>query len=183
MHNKVILIAIAFLTMQTHSTLSNAEPHHHAQAPHVHGTSEIQLVINNDEIEILFESPASNIVGFEHLAKTVTEKEKVKKAKTILSNPKLLFDFDNANCKSKESKVNLQALLVSGHNHAHKNSHNEISALYRFQCRSIANLKSIDIKFFDHFPNISEISTQWITSNKQGMSTLKANTHQLVFGE
>lgn len=162
------------------STLVNAgsHNHHHEQKPHVHGHSEIQLVMSQNQIKLHFESPANNIVGFEHSAHSNKEKQQVLSAKKTLSSADSLFIFKGTRCSATSSTVNMSALL-----HEHKNNHNEVSAQYQFTCDSVEKLKTINIQLFKYFKNIEEINVQWISPNNQGLEILTPTKSLLNIGQ
>ncbi|MEM7562394.1 MAG: DUF2796 domain-containing protein [Pseudomonadota bacterium] len=90
----------------------------HAQDDsHVHGIAVLNLVIDQNKLLIEFESPADNIVGFEHKAESDREKAKIKAALKTLEMPKSLIALPaSAGCLLDESEVEL---------HAENNDHGE----------------------------------------------------------
>lgn len=171
-----ILISVA----QVISIITYAEPHHQEHINHIHGLSEIQLAIEDEEIAIHFQSPASNIVGFEHLAKSSKEIEQVKNAKAILSTPTSLFSFNGANCKAISSLIDVSGLMGTQDGHTQHSTHKEMTADYHFNCESASNLKSINIDLFTRFPNITNIKAQWVSTTGQGISVLRPKNNQLI---
>jgi hypothetical protein len=173
---------ILLLAVLSTSIMASAQPHHHENDPHVHGVSEIKLAISDTDIQIQFESPASNIVGFEHAAVTIKEKAQLEYAKATLSDSKYLFIFNGASCQPESSVINVLGLSHSIDESQPSKGHNEISAQYQFTCTSTVDLKNIEIDLFNKFPNISQIKVQWVSKIEQGMSVLKASNNQLTFG-
>jgi len=158
------------------------DEHNHEQKAHVHGVSQMELAIGDNLVEIQFDSPANNIVGFEHTAKTEKDIKVVNQAKTTLGQPDTLFRFKGTSCKPLSTQINVLGLL-DNHKHNHReSSHKEISAHYRFKCDSTDELTSIQFELINQFPNISEIRTQWISESNQGMVVLTQKNHQLGFG-
>ena len=168
-----LLSAIAFAGTDH----SHEHKHQYEQKTHIHGVSEIQIVMGENQIEIQFESPANNIVGFEHNAKTAKEMQAVENAQRTLEQPQTLFTFIGASCTTKSTRADLHELLDQ---HKEKN-HKEISVYYQFSCSSLESLQRIDLNFFSLFSNITEIHIQWVSSINQGQSVLTPNNHQLRF--
>ena len=80
------------------------------QESHVHGIASLNLVIDHDKLLIEFESPADNIVGFEHKAETAEEKAKIKAALATLKSPQKLITLPaSAGCLLDENEVELHA--------------------------------------------------------------------------
>ena len=90
-----------------------------AQDAHVHGVAAINLVIEGDELEIEFESPAANIVGFEHAAESEKDKHAIEHAIEDLEDPTKMFGLPrSADCRQVESKAELHG-NDSHDNHGH----------------------------------------------------------------
>lgn len=171
----MVLLIAAMVPTQVNAGSNN---HHHEHKPHVHGVSEIQLVMSEHQIELNFESPANNILGFEHSAQSPKEKQKVLAAKEILSTAASLFTFKGTTCSPSPSVININSLLQK-----REKKHHEISAQYRFTCDSVNELESIQIQLFNYFENIAEIKIQWISQYKQGMEILTPNKQLLNTGQ
>ena len=180
----------------------------HAQAAnldaHTHGIAILTVAVENNAVEIEFESPAANIVGFEHKAKSHKQEERVHSAEDTLKNTGDLFTFNSANCSVKAVSVDVSSVLNEddhGHadhkehahhdhheehsEHAHddhhsESNHSEITASYQFKCAGTNTLDSITIDLFSHFHGIEELDVMWITAEKQGASTLRANRKSLT---
>ena len=74
------------------------DDHHHdegheTQDAHLHGYAESHVVIDGNSVEIHFDSPSANIVGFEYRASTQKETQAVSRAKLTLETPNKLFSF------------------------------------------------------------------------------------------
>jgi hypothetical protein len=172
-----VLFAMTMLPITAYAGTHHHDKHTHSQKAHVHGISQIKLAIGESSIEIQFVSPANNIVGFEHIAKTNEEKTQVQHAKAILLKSNSLFRFHGTYCQPESSVVNVHALLES------QASHKEVSAQYRFSCDSTELLNNIEFKLFEHFPIISKIDVQWISETNQGMSILSPSKNRHVVGD
>ena len=171
--------------------LHKQEPHkqkHHQQKSHQHGLAEISLALEGDKVDVMLESPAANLVGFEHVASTSEQKSSVDRAKTILNSSDKLFSFVGAQCELTASEVDVSAVLGDegkteadveerhGHDH-HEHSdyetHSEITAHYQFHCDQGSKLTSISLGFFDHFLGIEVLKVAWVTDSGQGAVELE----------
>jgi hypothetical protein len=79
----------------------DAHEHEHQQehrqhAAHEHGVGKINIAQEGKEIHIELDSPAANIVGFEHIPKTELDRDSLTKALALLKNGTRLFLFPNA---------------------------------------------------------------------------------------
>ena len=77
----------------------------------MHGVSELKLALDKGSLEIHFESPAANIVGFEHKARTQEQIKMINEAKDILDAPEMIFVLRGGDCDLQMSEVNIAGLL------------------------------------------------------------------------
>ena len=182
-------------------------PSHHATASeldaHEHGSATLDIAIDNNIIEMKFESPAVNIVGFEYTTEDEQQLLLIKQAKNNLSNFDTIFQLaGDASCQTVESS----AKWVTEHEDDHddheeghddhddheeghddheaghedhgevaKAEHAEFIAEYRLECNQINNLAAIDVNLFEFFPGIADLDVQVIYSEGQIKQELDAN--------
>ena len=201
----VSLSVVTFLV----SVCSYAEQNDGSLDTHVHGLSELTIAMEGDSLEIQFESPAMNLIGFEHRASSNKDIASVKKAESILNQPESLFLLSGANCQQIKTTVDISSLIEEHDHHAesHKNhkdhddheeheehedhddhkdhddheSHSEMVANYSYSCKELTKLSSIKIALFDLFPGIHKINTMWVMDSKQGPATLTAKKPTVDF--
>ena len=90
---------------------------------HEHGHATLMLVQEKDELQILFKSPAANIVGFEHQPNSTEQREKVEAAEALLNDADKLFHLnDEAKCSLEHAGVK-SALLEEGRHEMHHSDH------------------------------------------------------------
>ena len=163
----------------------SAEPHehghHHQQEAHLHGYAELTLALEGDLLEINLESPAANIVGFEHRARTQQQVEAVKKAKSVLEAPAELFFFSGTQCSVRKATADFSALSQQDeHEHGYEEEkHSEVAASYSFRCPQAAQLKSITVKLHDRFPGIETLKAMWVTDKGQGSKELTPDSNMI----
>lgn len=71
---------------------------------HSHGTAQLQVAREGQTLDILFETPAYNLVGFEHAPKNAKQEQAVAKAEAWLSEMPLL-DTGTATCEVTAASV------------------------------------------------------------------------------
>ena len=198
---KVISASMTLLVISVNLNAGSSDhsDHHHQEA-HFHGLAQMTMALEGDTIELNLESPAANIVGFEHRAATSRQRQLVNEAKTALESSKQLFSFSGTSCELTEVDVDVSALLdnetletkeekheKNGHGHhdhsdhgkSDEATHSDISAHYRFQCDQGAKLTAISLKLFEHFPGVETLNAEWITDNNQGSAELTAGANTL----
>jgi hypothetical protein len=90
---------------------------------HVHGEADLFLAIEGQQVLIEWESPAANILGFEHKPHTDEQKAILAKAIEKLNNYQTLIQFSKADCQ--QVAIEVTAPFTTAHA-AHKtDSHDE----------------------------------------------------------
>lgn len=103
-------------------TLNSAIAFEVEHEAHEHGHATLSIAQEKSELQLLFKSPAMNIVGFEHQPSSKEQHAKVDKAKDLLSHPEKLFTI-NSEAKCSIEHVNIASALLAddGHEeHGHK---------------------------------------------------------------
>lgn len=193
MKNTVYYLAI-FVLLSV-STIAKTE----SQEAHIHGRAMLTLVLENEVLEIQFESPAANLIGFEHKARSPEEKQLAAQLESVLKSPKLLFSFSGTRCKAIKITVDISSIIEVDHDHhephhhephhhdshSHSathsdkghsdNGHSEVKASYQFSCKDTNDLKSVSVALFNQFPRIEKINAMWVTGFQQGSELLNPN--------
>ena len=87
---------------------------------HNHGFGELNVAIEGQTVVIELNSPAFNIVGFEHSPETNKDKAAIKDAVSVLNDGSKLFLFPTtAGCRL--ASVHIGSSLIDGQHSAHKN--------------------------------------------------------------
>ncbi|ROL80463.1 zinc-binding protein [Pseudomonas protegens] len=191
-----LLLALPFallpLAVAQAAQAHDHEHEHGSLGAHEHGVARLNAVLDGQALELELESPAMNLVGFEHAPSTDADKAKVAAARTQLEQPLVLFSLPKA-AACTVAKQELQSPLfgdkpdaddhddddkdAAGHEHHHE--HSEIHAHYQFTCAKPDALKNLDLgQIFKTFPATQKIQVQLISpSGQQGVeATAKAAT-------
>jgi hypothetical protein len=183
-------IFAVFCLSQAHAQQANL-------STHVHGVSELNIVIEGNKLEMQLRSPAMNIVGFEHKARTEQQILKVKQSEVKLHDHSALFLFSSGGCGLTQAKIDLANLIkknaiekdVHGHHHSdpdhnHEDAdgdHSEVVAHYYYDCEDMDDLSSLSLGFFDVFPAMQQINGIWITTSGQGAASLTRSNKTITF--
>ncbi|WNW12057.1 DUF2796 domain-containing protein [Pseudomonas sp. DTU_2021_1001937_2_SI_NGA_ILE_001] len=161
---------------------------HESLGAHEHGVGRLNAVLEGKTLELEFDSPAMNIVGFEHAPGSDDDKAKLAKARELLLKPNALFSISEAAQCSARS-VKLESPLFGDKDdddhdedeHAkpdeHHHEHSEIHAKYIFTCDAPAILKKLDLsQVFKTFPDTKKLQVQLISPGGQsGAEVIAAN--------
>ncbi|WP_409278569.1 DUF2796 domain-containing protein [Pseudomonas defluvii] len=176
-----LLLALPFALLPL--TAAHAEKHHdHAHGSldaHEHGVAHLNVVLDDKTLELELESPAMNLVGFEHAANSAADKAKVAAVRKQLEQPLTLFGLASA-AQCTETDEALESPLfgdtpsdddASDDHHAaheHEHEHSEIHAHYQLTCEQPGKLADLDLSpLFKAFPATQKITVQLIGPNGQ----------------
>jgi hypothetical protein len=149
----------------------------------------LNAVLDGQALELELDSPAMNLVGFEHLATTPADKAKVAAVRKQLENPVALFNLPKAaGCVVSSQALNSPLFgdkpeadhdddddhATDGKGaaaHEHHHDHSEIHAHYQFTCATPTALSNLDLtQVFKTFPATQKIQVQLIgPSGQQGV--------------
>jgi hypothetical protein len=162
---------------------------------HTHGTGKLGIAIERRTIEIELEAPGSDIVGFEHTARTAEQKKAISEARALLAKPLELFKFPAAAaCKVASAKVRLVGHNHShGHSHSHSHSHgsakskdadahSEFKAEYRITCTRPDQIGSIDVEYFKTFPRAEALDVTLIGGKGQAKQKVTRDKPRIQIG-
>ncbi len=199
-HNgrKLVPLAAALLIALASQT-ALAEKHGHdmeQHGSHEHGVARLTIAATEDGLEIMLESPAANVFGFEHNAKSEAEHEVVHAALETLQDGAALFAINDAAACKLES-ANVESAIATRHDaekhdehdhdkaekhdeHDHdkhaadKSTHSDVDATWAYHCAQPAAIDSVNVKLFSAFPQgFEEIDVEWVTASNAGKAELE----------
>ena len=164
--------------------------------PHEHGASALDVAIEGGRVEMRLESPAMDVVGFEHEPSTDEQRAAIEEARAALSDPLALFaPSDSAGCAVAEASVehvfegghdDLGAEEAAADEHGHEDegaTHSEFQAGYALDCEDPSALTAIDFPFFEVFPGAQEIDVRVVTERGQTGAEVERASPRLDLGE
>ncbi len=166
---------------------------HREHGAHVHGIAALNLALEGSEVHVELDSPAANIVGFEHAPSSEADHAALDKAVATLKDGDRLFRFnEDAGCRMEEARVASELLdeeheghTKEGHEdeqHEHEGeTHSEIEAGYHFECDEPGKLTQLTVELFDAFPGTEKLKVQYVIESKQGAAELTATDHVVQF--
>ena len=191
MRRLLLALPFAMLPLAVAHAADEHDHEHGSLGAHEHGVGRLNAGLDGQTLELELESPAMNLVGFEHVATSDADKAKVAAVRARLEQPLALFKLpEAAGCVVENQELESplfgdqpdadddhdeDAKDEEGHEHHH--DHSEIHARYQFTCATPAALKSLDLaNIFTSFPATRTIQVQLIgPSGQQGVDvTAKA---------
>lgn len=136
-------------------------------AAHQHGVARLTIAVAEQALSIELDSPAANILGFEHAASSDADKKTLSDAVTTLKNASALFSMPvKAGCELQEANVESALLQADATEKADAN-HNDIRVQWNFTCSDSAELKGVNTHLFRTFPEgLQHLKVDWITATK-----------------
>jgi hypothetical protein len=162
---------------------------------HVHGLTELNLVITNQNVQIEFISPAINLLGFERASNSPEENKLFNEVLEDLQTAQWLLGDQLRDCQMSTPVFEAPEFgsheMSEGHEeHEHEHEHEDhehetgdhadFRVQYLFDCRS-APPSNFTVTAFDRFVGIEEISVRWIVGRQQGVSNLTPSNATLSF--
>lgn len=146
----------------------------HQHGAHVHGAAILNWVMEGKTLQVSLQSPAMNMVGFEHRPDSDDEHQHVALMLENLNNTEKVVQLMGGQCELLSTKIINPFEGVSD-----EVMHAEITATYQFLCQAPSQLKTMTIELFDTFSRFERIDSQWIVDGKQGGATLNHQSHIL----
>ncbi|HSC85041.1 MAG TPA: DUF2796 domain-containing protein [Pseudomonas sp.] len=185
MRHTLLALSLALLPLSLVQAHEHEEEHGSLGA-HEHGVASLNVALDGSSLEIQLESPAMNIVGFEHAANSAADQDKVASAKARLQQPLGLFSLPAA-AACRVTRQELHSPLFGGATHEHEQAeaahehdheHSDVDADYALTCSHPEQLLSLDLdQFFQQFPATEKLTVQLIGPNgQQGAELNKSNT-------
>ncbi|HCF9514834.1 TPA: DUF2796 domain-containing protein [Pseudomonas aeruginosa] len=177
-----LLLALVLLPFAAQAHDDHDHDHAHGSlGKHEHGVAQLNVALDGKTLELELDSPAMNLVGFEHAASTDADKAAVAKARAQLEKPLELFALPvTAGCSvaSQELRSPLfgdkapahahKEKAGHEHEHEHENGHADIHAHYQLSCEKPERLKLLTLaEFFKRFPATQKIQVQLIGPDGQ----------------
>lgn len=171
-----LLLALPFALLPLAAAHAH-DDHDHAHGTlgaHEHGVAKLNVVLDGNTLELELDSPAMNIVGFEHAANSDADKATVAAARQQLEQPLKLFALTQAaGCKEEAQELESPLFGDADHDHdggAHEHSHQhaDVNAHYQLTCASPDKLAQLDLApLFKTFAQTQKVNVQLIGPNGQ----------------
>ena len=186
MRRLLLALPFALLPLAVAHAHEEHDHEHGSLGAHEHGVGRLNAVLDGQALELELDSPAMNLVGFEHVATSAADKAKVAAVRKQLENPLALFNLPKgAACVVSSQELNSPLFGDKpeadhddddDHDHdakggEHHHDHSEIHAHYQFTCATPTALSNLDLtQVFKTFPATQKIQVQLIgPSGQQGV--------------
>jgi Protein of unknown function (DUF2796) len=160
--------AVAFGLFSSNSAAADEFEQH---PPHEHGKVTINAALDGNQLVIELDSPAVNVVGFEHEPRNDDERATVSAAAQFLENGRVLFalprearcQFEKADIKTPQWETTED---VPGQPEP-PGQHADYEARFTYRCWSPGNLKWLEPSLLDKLRNVTEARLNIATARSQ----------------
>lgn len=182
MRRLLLALPFALLPLAAAQASDHAHEHDHAEHgsldAHEHGIAQLNVVLDGQALELELESPAMNLVGFEHAAESAADKAKVAAVRSQLQDPQALFGLNAGDCSLSDTELESPLFEDEEHEDEHEHEehhdhdkdseHSEIHAHYQLDCKKPGELEQLNLaELFKRFPATTKIQVQLIGPNGQ----------------
>ncbi|MGM8936572.1 DUF2796 domain-containing protein [Pseudomonas neustonica] len=183
--------------------LADGHKEHSSLDAHEHGVASLNIAIDGTQVSLELDSPAANLVGFEHAASQPEDIAKVAAVQAQLRDASQLFQLPAA-AGCSQTSVDLDSPLFADNEHEHEHEdheekheheheeaahdheehhheHADIEASYSFTCAQPEALISLQLPLFKVYPGLQRLNVQAITPAGQMGAELTANNPVINF--
>lgn len=159
-----------------------------AQHAHEHGLADFRVALEGPTLLVEFDSPLANLVGFEHAARSDTEKAAMADLEKTLRTPERLFALPAAaGCVLKDVELELPGADDHdhhGHKHDHDHTHDhgddhaDAYAAWEFACKLPP--ESVEVTVLEAFPAIRVLRSETAGPRGQKAARIESPKAQLA---
>jgi len=167
---------------------------------HEHGQAQLQMALENSGIEIIFTSPAYNLAGFEHQARTEDEKKRLADITHWLETTPLI-NTETGACNVAATTVQLGGETQSHddhnhheeshdeHNHHDKNheddeaTHRDYEVTQQLTCKEMDAGEIFTSPLPGRFPELQELTIEWVDPTGQGSTLITPSSPSFTLSE
>ena len=148
------------------STCTAAAETFEQHGAHEHGKLTLNVALEADTLTVELDSPAMNILGFEHAPRTADEKRAVEAAHTFLKAGSGMFGVPPA---ARCSLAGVSLTLPEWHE---EGDHADYRARYTFTCTASKSLQWIEFWLLERFKNVTEARVNIVSASGQRSETV-----------
>ena len=161
---------------------------------HEHGHAVLQAAFEGSRIDLVLETPAYNLAGFEHAPRTDDEKARLAAIGQWLGDTPLITT-EQGTCTVTAATVELTGMETAEdeahgdhhdhhddhHDHGHdehdhddhsQTTHSEYEVSQQIECDSVPASQTLTTPLLSRFEKLQELAVEWVHSSGQGSTRL-----------
>lgn len=176
MSSGILYALIATSALASTTTLAADNP-----ASHQHGHAQLQLAISGNQVDLLFLSPAYNVVGFEHHARTQAQRQEADAALFWLEQTPLV-NTSKATCTVHAAAIQYEVAGADEHNEDKHSQHADFEVTQVLDCPGLEEADSLTTSLTSRFPGLEHLEVAWAGPDGQGSTRLKHGEDSVSLG-
>ncbi len=154
---------------------------------HEHGVGTLDIAVDGNELEMEFQAPGADIVGFEYEATSAEDRKAIGDAVAMLTQPMELFVLpEAAECSVTQIEAGIETEddhddddhddeheedehddehAEDKHDDDEESSHTEFHGEYSLECAHPEKITKIDFAYFEKFGAAREVEVQIVSSS------------------
>jgi hypothetical protein len=148
-------------------------------APHDHGTAQIQIALEGEQLTLTMQLPQESLVGFEHAPRTSAQRQAMADAIARLRQAGDLIQPDAAaQCRPTKTEVKDPHAARSAGTAAAAD-HADVEVEIGLRCAQAAQLRTLGIGLLEIFPRLKRVQAVVATPQGQRKFTLRRPAREL----
>ncbi len=146
--------------------------HRNTPSPHVHGTAELQIVLEETGVTAQLRIAGMSAVGFERAPRSAAERGRLDRFRSAIVSAGWLVFPASAGCQLFGSDVLAPGFEETPPDAETHNEHAEIRATLRYRCANGSSVSELSVNLFDSAQELETVSVEWVTPLSQGSAVV-----------
>ncbi|MDK9556477.1 DUF2796 domain-containing protein [Marinobacter sp. M216] len=139
---------------------------------HQHGHAELQLAISGQKVDLHFQSPAQNLLGFEHRAHTPDQQETIDSVVEWLSETPLI-NTSSITCILES--VAIESEFAGNASKPEHGQHADFEISQLLDCPGLQSAEALTTPLTERFPGLEHLDVAWTGPDGQGAVVLEGD--------
>ncbi len=161
---------------------------------HQHGQARMQIAYESDRMDLILTSPAYNLAGFEHAARSQEEKQVLADIRSWMETNPLIQSASGA-CRIEASEVDLGGSVGHGDEHGHEDehahedehdhgadTHRDHEIAQTLICDNDISEATFNSPLIARFPGMEKLVIEWVGETGQGSTVIRSSDDQFRLG-
>ena len=166
-----LILALGLATM-TAPSMAQDNP-----AAHQHGHAELQVAFAGEQIDLLLESPAWNLLGFEHQPRTKEQRQKLDGLREWVAANALTTSELHTGWEGHEAHDD------QGHDQDAHANHSDLEITQSLRCEALPDASTFTAPILDAYPALELLDVQWVSAQGQGGTRLTRSDNRFRPGQ
>lgn len=161
------------VAMEQHHEHADGDAHHEGEmehhGPHEHGAAKLSFATTETGFDVMLDTPAVNVFGFEHAASTDEQKQQIEASASILRTGASFVANTEAACSLKT--VELDSPMLTDKTDVQ--GHVDLDGSWSFNCDQADKLAEVKVGLFGQFPErFKRLDVEWVTEGGASAKTI-----------